>query len=172
MVRHHQEMVHYVAERTVPLCPALIAAGVLRVERLGHVETIQPHLVRVYGLMPETSFAGARVPGKLLAKGVHRHAVLLLPGPVQELEQRLSRAYVVGGIIAQLVGSDLPVLRDDVIIPLLDIIEYVIPSVALSNVQESLQLQAGSVVPLQFALQAVQVARLGAAGHFAPDHLL
>src|SRR6266498_3931350 len=35
--------------------------GVLGIEGLSHIETVQPHLRRIYFLMPETAFRSARV---------------------------------------------------------------------------------------------------------------
>ena len=59
-----------------------IAHGVFGIERLGHVKAVQPHLIGVYGLVPETSFRGAGLALKLAVEGIHCHAVLFLSGNV------------------------------------------------------------------------------------------
>ena len=47
------ELMHYVGKKRVLLSLRCITPCVLGIERKGHIEAVQPHLMRIYLLVPE-----------------------------------------------------------------------------------------------------------------------
>ena len=54
---HHTELTHHVIENRVLVCPY----GIVRIERLTHIQTVEPHLPWIHFLVPEPAFRGARL---------------------------------------------------------------------------------------------------------------
>ena len=81
--------------------------GILREERRGHVETVEPHLMRITFLVPESALAGARVGGHLGAQGLDGRGVgRIFFAPGEGGEQHLARREVVDVVVLGLVALD------------------------------------------------------------------
>src|ERR1051326_4901562 len=80
--------------------------GVLRVERLGHVEAVEPHLRWINLLVPEASLVRARLRPQLFAQKRGGTPVLLLTRDVVESEQKSARHDVVEAVVFRFVSSD------------------------------------------------------------------
>ena len=149
-----------------------IAHGVLCVEGLGHVEAVEPHLAGIDFLVPESTLGRARLLFQLLVQAVHGAAVFRFAGDVVEREQGVSGADVVKGIIALFVfPAYCSCGVDDGVIPGVDVADGGLIAFHDGGIEESLEFQAGSVVPLQIALLAVDVGGFGVSGHFGTDHI-
>ena len=141
------------------------------VEGLGHVQAIQPHLLRIDFFVPEASFRSAGLLPDLQVERIHHLAVLLPAGQFIQAEEGAARADMVHGIGAALVVRDAPVGVDDGIIPGIHIVEDGRIAVAVKHIQEGKQLQARGIVPLERAFAPVQPGSVRAAGHLAAHHL-
>jgi hypothetical protein len=86
--------------------------GVLGVERAGHEEAVEPHLVRVNLLVPEAAAGGARLLAELVAQGLQGNAVAVGGRLLVEREEDFAGRDRVEGVILLLVAGDGSVGRD------------------------------------------------------------
>ena len=171
MLRHRQEMPDDIRiDRRLQILRK-ISGSIFRIERLGHVQSVQPHLLGIDLLVPETAFRRPRLVDQLVEQHVHRLAVFLLSGQIVKPQQGTSRTDVVGREVGFLVFVDGSGRIDDGIVPAVDILQDFIPAIQFVNVKESLEFQTGGIIPLQIALLSVQPGGLGAAGHLGTDDL-
>ena len=111
--------------RIVHLCPdstelaadilvafaVLIFTGVLSVEHLGHIQTIQPHLVGVNGLVPEIALMGTGLTEQLAIEGINGLAVLFLAALGVDIKKNTALADVVQIIVLFLEAADAAVSK-------------------------------------------------------------
>ena len=176
MLRHRPELEGDVFEARRFQAVRDETQGILRIERLGHVESVQPHLLRIDLLVPETAFRGAGLALDLMVKRIHRHTVLLFPGQFIEAEKGPARTDMVRRIIRNFVFVDPAGRVDDRIIPGVDVIQErffaslgMTGCVPVIDVEEGLEFQAGSIVPFEFSFLAVDPGGFGIPRDFAPD---
>ena len=65
--------------------------GILRIKRLGHVQTVQPHLMRIPLFVPEPAIAGARLGLELFSQQSRSLLIPLFMGELPEIQHRLAR---------------------------------------------------------------------------------
>ncbi len=124
------------------------AGLVAHVERLRHVEAVQPDLVRVDVLVPEAAFLRARHRVELGADKVERLPVLFIAGLVVEKEQVRRGVDVVEVVLLDVVGPDRPVLPDKEIDELLRKIKILLLARDLVEGEDGGDHAAVDVVPL------------------------
>ena len=73
----------------------IIPVSVFRIKRRTHIDTVQPHLVRIHLLMPESAILIARMSVELAAQQVESFPVLLLLRLLIDAEQELARIQTV-----------------------------------------------------------------------------
>lgn len=72
---HDDELIHDVVNSLLVLAPGEVPHGILGVERLGHVQPVEPHLVRVDLLVPESPVGVAGLRLQLGVERVERHLI-------------------------------------------------------------------------------------------------
>ena len=97
------------------ICTVIVNDLILHVERLCHVESIEPDLVRVNLLVPEIAGGSAGLSFELAVHGVNRATILLLASQIIEIKERLSSIYVVEIVLLRMVGVDRTVLLDEIV---------------------------------------------------------
>ena len=76
------------------------------VERLRHVETVQPYLVGIDVLVPEASFLCSRHRIQLGSYMIQRQFVFLIPGLVIQEEEVAGGVDVVQVVLCDIIGAD------------------------------------------------------------------
>src|SRR5947209_1450527 len=102
MTFHQYELVRNVVEVRV----FMKRRGVLCIERLSHVEAVEPHLRRINLLMPEAAFRSARVSLQLLAQSISSFLVLLLFSHLVKQKQDSTVKYIVQVVVIEFVGAN------------------------------------------------------------------
>ncbi len=97
--------------------------GVLGAEGLGHVEAIEPHLIRVALLMPVAAFGVARLPGELAHKECRGGKVAPVEGDAIEQQQLAAKEDVVELLLGGLEGGNRSIRSDELIDCGLDVVE-------------------------------------------------
>jgi hypothetical protein len=82
------------------------AEGVFRIEGLGHVEAIEPHLPGITFFVPEAAVLGAGVRGQLGAEEFCGFAVPFLAGHAVEAEDGFAGSDMVDVVIIELIAVD------------------------------------------------------------------
>ena len=102
-------------------CRILCHRGVQGIEWLSHIQTIQPHLVRVDPLVPESAFARPWLLSQLAAKRIGSSTIFLFARQRINPEQSFARCDVIQLIFIESIGVDRAVFTDVVIEVLFDI---------------------------------------------------
>ena len=152
--------------------PALPRRGsIFRIERLAHVEAVEPDLVGIDLLVPEQATLSARLRLQLGEDILHCLVIFLRRAVFAQPQEGARRADVVDVVFFLLVAAeDGAVVRDDVVIPAVDVGEEGRVAVGLVDIEEGEKFQAGRVVPFEGALAAVEPLRLRGAPNLAFDH--
>src|SRR2546430_12905713 len=87
-------------------CVLVKGRGVLGVERLAHVQAIEPHLVRINLLVPKATLMRARLRLQLFAQQIGSLLVFLLFSYPIERQQKFSFVDIIEVVVVQLVGFD------------------------------------------------------------------
>ena len=85
---------------------------VLHVERLGHIHTVEPDLVRIDSLVPKHALFGARLGLELTIDGIHGGTVLGLAHQVVEFVEGFARVDVIEVVLLGIVMLDGAVVLD------------------------------------------------------------
>ena len=153
------ELMDDVCKERVLLLIRSISLCILGIERQGHVEAVQPYLMRIYLLVPELSGLCARLVVDLLADHPGHAAVtlVLVSIHVMQVEIDAGRTYVVHIVIGLLVLIDDTLLCRHGVSPVADIIHDLRKIISLGRVKEGLELESCRIVPFPFAVPAVQI---------------
>ena len=130
-------------------------ACILGVERKGHIQAIEPDLMRVYLLVPEFSASGARLGIELFADLPEHTAVFLVACHEIQVEIYPCRADMVQVVVLFLVAVDLAFVRSHGVGPVLDIIHHIREIVSVGHIKERFEFQACGIVPFEFSLPPV-----------------
>src|SRR5690242_14075597 len=96
---------------------------ILCVKRFGHVEAVEPHLVRISLFMPEAAGRRSRLHVNLLADDGCRLVVLLFSCPAVEKQEFAAEGYFVETEVLRLVRGDCAVIGHQPVHAMLDITE-------------------------------------------------
>ena len=124
-------------------------AAVLGVKRLGHVQSVEPHLIGVALFVPKAALFRAGLLGKLLPEQVGGLAVLLAVGEglLGEQQQGPARCDVVDVELVQLVRADAAVGLHVAVHRALDEVEVAGVGGAVPHPFDAPQQHAGFVIP-------------------------
>ena len=165
---------HYLVDNVVVTSLLLIrghkAGSVAGIERLAHVQAVEPHLPGIHLLVPEASVRCARLLLQLPEQRVHGQAVFLVAGLFPEIKQQTTGADMIQIEVGQLVGPDLALRPDHGIDKLLHIVPVATVAGAAVEIQQREQFDAGGVVPFVAALHVVQGSGIGVALQLALGH--
>ena len=101
--------------------------AVFHIERRGHMQPIQPHLVGVALFVPESPVGCARLPAQLVAQHVCRPQVLFIPRRLVEIQQLPPVADVVQiELIERVVANRAAFIRHERVHCVLDVIEILL----------------------------------------------
>ena len=154
----------------VPLCLRGEPSCIFGIERLGHIQPVQPYLVRIHGLVPEYPVSCTRLAVKLCAHLPEHTAVSLLPCHPVQAEEHPGRADMVHIEGRFLVLVHRAVLPGYCVGPFLNIFYGIVQVIALCHIHERQEFESGSIVPLQFPLTAVKICSLRIARHLREHH--
>ena len=151
------ELVHDVFVMGAAEAVGHIIAGIFGIEGHGHIQAVQPHLVRINLFVPETALGIAGLGLQLAVQLFYRLEIFLFRIAFNQFEQGPAGADMVQGIIGFLVPAANGTRRiDDGLVPVPDIFPYREEFIHIGAIQEGLQFQARGIIPFQSALQAVQ----------------
>ena len=132
--------------------------GIFGIEGHGHIQAVQPHLVRVNLFVPETAFRIAGLVQQLPVQLFNRLEIFIFRGDTHQLEQGPSGTDMVQGIIGLLIPAANGTGRvDKGIVPVFHIRKRVLEALLIRAIQKGLQLQASGIIPFQSSLLAVQI---------------
>jgi len=135
---------------------------ILRIERPGHVDAVEPHLVRIDELVPEAARARARLSRKLLAQERNRlPETRVAAGLVQRKQQPAGRD-LVQVVIGQPIGRDAAVLLHEAVHVLQDRLPIARLPCPLPHLRDRVHEETVLVVP---AHPGDRVARQRGVGH-------
>ena len=148
-----------VCKERVLLLLRSISLRVFGIERQGHVEAVKPYLMRIYLLVPELSGLCARLIVDLLADHPCHAAIALVFVSIHVMKVKVyaCRADVVHIVIGLLVLIDDTLLCRHGVSPVADIIHDLRKIISLGRIQERLEFESCRIVPLPFAVPAVQI---------------
>ena len=161
---HYDELAYHVGGHVLAVATAIFGH-----ERRAHVEPVEPHLVRVDLLVPESALARARMGAHLCPQQVGGLAEALFVGLVVEVEQELARVDVVDVILGRVVVEDGARGVYHRVGVGVDVVEDVFAAVAFGHFDEREELEPRAVVPAQRCPE-VEVGRVGHAFHFRLRH--
>ena len=96
---------------TVLLC--VEALFVLHIERKGHIDAVEPDLVRVDQLMPEVPLRGPWHGAELRAYELEGLPVLLFSGEVIQRNKILGRVHIIERVLRRIIGTDAAIFLDE-----------------------------------------------------------
>src|SRR6185437_4033545 len=110
--------------------------GIFGKEGLGHIEPVEPYLLRIFLFVPEAAFASARLFAQLTSQCRGGLVIVLLPRDLIEHQQDATAEHVIEVIVFQLIGADIAFLIDEAIHLVLDVFEITrIPGVVPKALQ-------------------------------------
>ena len=136
MPEGHVEMIADIAEQGVAV---LLRGELLRIfgiERLCHVEPVQPDLVRIHLLVPECPLRSPRLGIELFPERSQHPAVFPVACLVVQPVIDTARTDVVDIVILLPVGDDFPVFVSHGVRPVTDIVLGIWKSVTVGHVKE------------------------------------
>ena len=149
----------------------MVGGGIGGVERLGHVQAVQPYLAGIDLLVPEGAGLGPGLLPELSAGRFDRSGIPRIGSGLIQGNQRPGRADMVQVELLPVVfAADVPVLIQDTVIPRAYIRVEFRNGIGTGNVQETAEFQAGRIIPLVATLLAVQESGLGSPLDLGPDH--
>ena len=166
----HIEVVRDITEKGIPLLFRRKLSSVFRIERLGHIETVQPYLVRINLLVPECPFGSTRMGVELFADFPQHAAVFLISRIVIQSVIDTCRTYMVHIVVLLLVCNDLSVIIGHGIRPVSHIVHGIGKVITLRHVQKRKQFQTCGIVPFELALTSVKPGGLGIPEHLGVHH--
>ena len=119
-------------------------------EGLGHINAVQPHLIRVYRLVPEVSLRRPRLKIQLSAQNFSGFPVFFLSRLFVQGEQRPSLVDVVQTALLRGICADAPVLPDEAVYKALCKGKISLVSGDLGHRQQGRQHTAVNIVPVGF----------------------
>src|SRR5690349_11581934 len=99
--RNEEELAHHIVHR----CGISMARRVFRIERLGHVQSIEPHLLWIDLLVPETTLGSSWLRGELLAQRVRCAHVARVVRAIEEREEYATFVDLVEIVLVRRVGE-------------------------------------------------------------------
>ena len=96
--------------RIFAVLTSVILCLVLHIERLGHVQPIQPYLVGINFLMPEVSCGCAGLFLQLAVYSIHSSSVFFFSGQLVKIEQGFAGIYMIQVILLWVIGLNGAVL--------------------------------------------------------------
>ncbi len=121
--------------------------GVFGVERLGHVEAVEPHLLRIFSFVPESAGGRARVIDQLLAQERRGLVILRVLRHAVKKQQLAAEQNIVERIFVRFVSRDGTVRSDELIHGLLHVIVVVAIGRVVPDGVHSFEQSAEFVVP-------------------------
>ena len=166
------ELADDVGLQTVELLAfAQLAHGILGIERLGHVESVEPHLVRIGQLVPKSPVVVAGMLLQLTEKRVENLGVTCLARTLGQDEKGSAGADMVEIVLLFLVGQHRRVGPHDGIVIAPGILVEIGAVVSVGRVDHGQQFKPCRVVPLDFAWgDSVERRGRRVAGDFAFGH--
>ena len=154
-----RELMYDVCKERVLLLFRSISLCVFSIERKSHVEAVKPHLMGIYMFVPELSGLCARLIVDLLADHPRHTTVTLILVSIHVMKVKVNacRADVVHIIIRLLVLIDDTLLCRHGVSPVADIIHDLRKIISLGCIQERLEFESCRIVPLPFAVSAIQI---------------
>ena len=165
MAGGHQELIDHV----LISIHFIVAIGIFGIEGSTHVHAIEPHLVRIDLLVPETSIGIARLSIELASKQVQCFLVLHIFGLFIDAEKDFPRIHTIKAILFQLIFLDGTVVVDHRIGVCQGIVIKLLVAIAIVHVEHGLKLQPMTIIPLQLRLE-IELPRLRPAYHFRLGH--
>ena len=171
MARHDCELVRDVIEGRVLRVAFEEARCVARVERTAHVESVEPHLVRVHLLVPEAAFGHARLDRELRELRVDDLPQPLASAKIVHVEGELARVDAVELAVLHSVAEDFAVLSHHAVDVVLRPCEGFFAQfrTPLRDRERGLEFESVRVLPLRL-LALVDSARNRIALHLALQH--
>ena len=147
----------------------VVAVSVFRQVRHAHIDAVQPHLVRIDLLMPETSVLVPGLPVELGTNQVQSFLILRVFRLLVDAEQDLARIDAVEAVFLYLVLLDGAVGIDHGIGIRQGIIEKLRVAITVVHIEHRSQFQPMTIVPLQSRLE-IKHPRFGIPNHFRLCH--
>ena len=168
---HDDELVHDVVDSFLVPGPGEVPRGILGVERLGHVQSVEPHLVRVDLLVPEAPVGVAGLLLQLGVERVERHLIAHVARAVVQFEKGAPGTDVVEVVFRLPIGQHLPAGTHDRVEITLGIGRELLDAVHPAGIRDGEQFESRGVVPLHLpGGNAVEVRRRRVADDFARGH--
>ena len=148
-----------------------VAHHILGIERFAHVDTIEPHLLRITLLMPEAAISDAWLVLQLQEERIHHLAITLLARAFIEFKERTSRADVVDIILLASIAPHRAVGLHNRIVVTLGIGIKIGAIIHLGRLHHRQQFQARRIVPTHHSRgHKINQSRGRVAHDFALDH--
>ena len=168
---HDDELIHDVVDSLLVLAPGEVPHGILGVERLGHVQPVEPHLVRVDLLVPESPVGVAGLRLQLGVERVERHLIAHVSRAVVQFEKGASGTDVVEVVFRLPISQHLSAGTHDRVEITLGIGRELLNAVHPAGIGDGEQFETRGVVPLHLpGGNAVEVRRRRVAEDFARGH--
>ena len=142
----------------------VVTVSILRIKWLPHIKPIQPHLILINLLVPETAIGITRMRIQLTAQQIQCFLVFLVLSLLVNTEKHLSGIQTVNIIFLQFISFDRAILMNHCISISHSIIKKLLITVCIIYIQHSLKFQAMTVIPLQTGLK-IQLPGFGTTHH-------
>ena len=143
----------------------VVTKSIFGIERCSHINAIQPHLIGINFLMPETSILIAWMGIELATQQVYSFLIFLIFRLFINTKQEFTRVQTVNVIFMQFISLDASIIVYHCVCVSQRIVEYLFISISIIHIQHSLQFQSMTIVPFQFGLE-IQLP-----GFWATNHL-
>ena len=143
----------------------VVTVSILRIKWLPHIKPIQPHLILINLLVPETAIGITRMRIQLTAQQIQCFLVFLVLSLLINTEKHLAGIQTVNIIFLQFISFDRAILMNHCISISHSIIKKLFITVCIIYIQHSLKFQTMTVIPLQTGLK-IQLPRFGTTHHF------
>ena len=105
-ITHEPVYIQELAVTVVAVFSVIVCEFILHIERLGHVQTVKPHLIGVDLFVPEIAGGSPGLAFQLAVYGIDGFAVLFFPGKLIEVEKSLSGIDIVQIVLQRVIGGD------------------------------------------------------------------
>src|SRR5690606_16108001 len=127
------------------------------IERLSHIKTVKPHLIRIDAFMPKSAFFCTRVLVQLMTKYLCSFQIFLLTRYLIKQQQRSPVFYIVNIVRALVISTNVAVFADKVVHTFLDVFEVFFVASTLPHCRYTLQDNSLVVGPLKRATSPQRV---------------
>ena len=170
MLTHYNELTGHIFEISSLLLGGNKLMHIFSIIRSAHIQTIQPHLMRINLLVPETAVLRTRMRHQLRKERIHRNFVASLAMTFVHIEKHLAGTNMVDIVVGKFITGDDAFFVDHRVDIMLGVVPETFVACGSSQIHKGQHFDTRSIVPLELSVHFIQISAVGNTLHFAFSH--